>query len=801
MAETEEDIKPIDAEQQMESDEGSAPDDQSEQPAKQSKSKPAKKAKAKSKGKKASDSVTDEPLEEDSAPESVPESMDDVDTSGMTEEEIADMEQRVKEERLRRVQGSVSLGDISEDDFISYLDDIADNGEVNEEDLVTLKTHYPDADIQIENNTDLAFGDGDDGAKRPNPFAKEEKTPVSPIKVQDSYASLDITEETPEIQADVDTLTHTLRNPFANQVQNDKPTLDTLADMSDETPKSPKAPIEKSVEKPTDTQAKGILKSKLNPDEHPVPQMELGVSQEELNARLAIRLMETPVPEFDSVELSQKVVMDTESPQPIHSNLLSKLDMVDHAFFTRRGGVSSGEYFSLNTGFHASDEMDRVLHNRLLATQMVNKDLELKDLFLVRQRHTPLVYSIEDDTPFGGDAPIADAMVTNKPGVALGILTADCIPVIFADPINHVIGIAHCGWRGAINGITTHTVIAMESLGAVRSNIYASLGPGISQQNYEIGQDLYSLFLAQDLTNKRFFKQMDVDDSRQIFTQSSIPANPYFFDLQGYVLERLRPLGLKDVEMVDLCTYGNEDLLFSHRRESRRGLRAGRQISIVSLNSERKGDGGEEEIQHASKSAEIFYKIRRRLSGWLPRYEEYEFVTHSDNTERHDRVVSIIKDMKERYGQIEFVEEKEDKPKPQAPKDGVAEGPAFSEDEKRERLAKLGAAAAQLKGNFARKPRKAGANPAMASSNPPPEPVETAKKAGAKKTKAKKKTAKKTDAKKAEAKKSKAKKSEDKPVDGGDDVSVDDAVVDTPADTPVDDTPSDTATEQTNNDA
>lgn len=682
MAESEEETKPA--------EDTPTPEENSEQ------EKPAKKAKSKkAKGKKSKESEGDTPADADS--------------------DTADTKPK------KSKQGTVQLGDISEEEFVDFLHEEHEKppeDEKSKKPLITAKTHAPEISSKLNFDKKRYQGLGLDSIENP-----------------EEGMLLDVT-----------------------RTENIRDRANTLpADSIDETPEVPSLAGQKQPDHATASKRTG--KQGLNPDEHPVPQMETGVTQDELNARLAIRLMETEVPLFNEVDLSEKVILDTESPNPIHSTMMSGLDMVDHAFFTRRGGVSSGEYFSLNTGFHARDERERVLQNRRLAVRTLNPKLNLNQLFLTRQRHTPIVHTVTDDTVPAGALPIADALVTNKSGIALGIQTADCLPVIFADPINHVVGIAHCGWRSAINGITTHTIMAMEALGAVRQNIYASLGPCISQDNYEVGQDLYSLFLTQDLSNKRFFKQRRRNPMERRHPMS--PQNPYYFDLQGYVVERLRPMDIQDVEMIDLCTYGNEDLLFSHRRESRRGLRAGRQIAIVSLNRERDGEGGQEEEHFESKAHEIYYKVRKRLAGLMPKYEEYEMITTNDSTERRKRIMNTIKDMKERYGEFEL-EEQEETTEDRKPEAGE---PLFSAEEQAQRMEALGAAAAKLKGNFVRKPRKPGANPAMASATPPPEDepkTDEPKAEGAKTDEPKAEDAKKGKTKKAKAKKAKATKSDAK---------------------------------------
>jgi len=176
------------------------------------------------------------------------------------------------------------------------------------------------------------------------------------------------------------------------------------------------------------------------------------------------------------------------------------------------------------------------------------------------------------DTPWSGDArPRADAIVTNRPGLAIGISTADCGPVLFADPEAHIVGAAHAGWRGALAGVTDATIAAMEQLGAARARIVAAIGPMIRQPNYEVGPDLRDRFVAADSANRRFFAPSDRDDH-------------FMFDLAGYVASRLAAAGIGAIEDLGACTYADPGRFYSYRRMTHRGeADYGRHINAIVL--------------------------------------------------------------------------------------------------------------------------------------------------------------------------------------------------------------------------
>jgi YfiH family protein len=248
--------------------------------------------------------------------------------------------------------------------------------------------------------------------------------------------------------------------------------------------------------------------------------------------------------------------------------LLTDADGMTHGFFTREGGVSGGIYASLNCGFGSSDDRAAVTQNRTrVAARLGVDDPALRT---VHQVHGRTVVQVDGAGWTPTAAPKADAMVTSRPGVALGILTADCAPVLFADPAAGVIGAAHAGWRGALDGVLEATVLAMVGLGANRSRIRAGVGPCIAQASYEVGTDFPAAFLAQDAGNARFFAA-GRDGRHQ-------------FDLAGYVAARLRAAGVGMVEVMRVDTYAEPDLCFSFRRATHRGEPDyGRQVSAIAL--------------------------------------------------------------------------------------------------------------------------------------------------------------------------------------------------------------------------
>ena len=239
-----------------------------------------------------------------------------------------------------------------------------------------------------------------------------------------------------------------------------------------------------------------------------------------------------------------------------------------HGFLGRRGGVSTGELGGLNVGYGSNDDRSAIDENRRLAIAALLADAEL---VTVHQVHSADVVHAERPWP-EGERPRADAMVTNRPNLLLGILTADCAPVQLADHQAAVVGAAHTGWRGALAGVTDSTIVAMERLGARRENIHAAVGPCVGQASYEVDDRFRARFVDHDRDNARFFV--------------SGPAGKPHFDLEAYVVHRLIAAGIDEVEALNLDTYADADRFYSYRRATHRNEPAyGRQLSLIGLAS------------------------------------------------------------------------------------------------------------------------------------------------------------------------------------------------------------------------
>ncbi|MGE0668437.1 MAG: peptidoglycan editing factor PgeF [Sphingomonadales bacterium] len=241
---------------------------------------------------------------------------------------------------------------------------------------------------------------------------------------------------------------------------------------------------------------------------------------------------------------------------------------VVHGFFTRQGGVSTGVYASLNCGPGSDDLPQHVAENRRLAMDLLGMSDSM--LCTVHQVHgDDVVFVTKPWTP--GTRPKADAMVTRAPGVVLGVLAADCAPVLFADPIARVVGACHSGWQGAFRGVAQATVQAMVRLGARPSSIRAAIGPCIAQPSYEVGPEFRARFVLKDDTWQRYFA-------------ASARPNHYLFDLPGFVEARLGDTGIGHVERLRRDTYAEADSFFSFRRTTHRGeADYGRQLSAIGL--------------------------------------------------------------------------------------------------------------------------------------------------------------------------------------------------------------------------
>lgn len=257
---------------------------------------------------------------------------------------------------------------------------------------------------------------------------------------------------------------------------------------------------------------------------------------------------------------------------------LSDCAALAHGFFTRKGGVSEGIYASLNCGPGSEDASDNIVENR----RRVAETLGAESLCSLYQIHSAEVIAVNE--PFT-EKPQADAMVTNQPCIALGILTADCGPVLFADPESRVIGAAHAGWKGAFSGILENTIAEMEALGARRQHITAVLGPTISQASYQVDAAFCERFSQQDKDNERFFSPSLPAERFDAFAMQPPQAiSHYQFDLPGYILHRLNNSGLAKAEALAMDTYNNEAEFFSYRRTTHLGEPDyGRQISAIML--------------------------------------------------------------------------------------------------------------------------------------------------------------------------------------------------------------------------
>jgi len=250
----------------------------------------------------------------------------------------------------------------------------------------------------------------------------------------------------------------------------------------------------------------------------------------------------------------------------VEVNRAVSLGELPHGFLGRRGGVSVGVCAGLNVGFGSSDDREAIEGNRRLAIAAIHPEAELAT---VHQVHSAVVVHAERAWA-QGERPKADAMVTDTPNLLLGILTADCAPVLFADHHAVVVGAAHAGWRGALAGVTDATIAAMEELGARRDNIHAAVGPCIAQPSYEVDEAFRGRFLQHDAENVRFFV--------------TGPAGKPHFDLEAYVVHRLIAAGIGEVEALNLDTYADPDRFFSFRRATHRGeADYGRQLSAIAI--------------------------------------------------------------------------------------------------------------------------------------------------------------------------------------------------------------------------
>ena len=250
------------------------------------------------------------------------------------------------------------------------------------------------------------------------------------------------------------------------------------------------------------------------------------------------------------------------------SEPLAALASIRHGFFTRKGGVSDGIFASLNIGYGSNDVAEKVSENRARVERAMQAPTG--SLTTQYQVHGIAVTPLTAPVPYGESAQ-ADAMVTDRPNILLGILTADCAPILFADPRQGVIGAAHAGWKGAFGGIAQETVKAMQALGAKTQNIVVSLGPCIAQKSYEVDMGFRDRFITQTENNSRFFLP-------------SPRVGHFQFDLRGYIAHQLALAGVEQVNLLANDTCFEEDDFFSYRRTTLRlETQYGRQVSTIML--------------------------------------------------------------------------------------------------------------------------------------------------------------------------------------------------------------------------
>lgn len=251
---------------------------------------------------------------------------------------------------------------------------------------------------------------------------------------------------------------------------------------------------------------------------------------------------------------------------PVRAATLEQMDHIRHGFFTKEGGVSDGIYASLNCGRGSDDKTANVNENRRRVATCLGATHP--DIITPYQVHSPDVF-VADKIIDPNDVPKADAVVTSVRGLAVGVLTADCTPVLFAAADTGIVGAAHAGWRGATTGVLEATVQQMERLGANRNTICAAIGPCIHQSAYEVGPEFESNLIAQSSENAMFFK-------------TPIGKSRAHFDLPAYVNHRLQHLDISIIECASLCTYSNESKFFSYRRTTAMKERDyGRQIAAI----------------------------------------------------------------------------------------------------------------------------------------------------------------------------------------------------------------------------
>lgn len=254
----------------------------------------------------------------------------------------------------------------------------------------------------------------------------------------------------------------------------------------------------------------------------------------------------------------------TKKPIAIKNENFMKNTNIKHAFFTRQGGVSKGIYESLNVGFGSQDDQECIKENRRRICEAIG--INETQLITVHQIHSNKCVFVKEN--FQGEKPKCDAMVSNEKNLALGIITADCCPILLADPNAGIIAAAHAGWKGAMQNISEQTIKIMEKNGANRKNINALLGPTIQQENYEVSKEFFDQFINQNTENKQFFQNKE--------------NNKFQFNLPQYIAKNLEKSGVAEVSEIKKCTYPKKNNLFSNRRAYHKKQKDyGRQMALI----------------------------------------------------------------------------------------------------------------------------------------------------------------------------------------------------------------------------
>ena len=227
------------------------------------------------------------------------------------------------------------------------------------------------------------------------------------------------------------------------------------------------------------------------------------------------------------------------------------LEEIDHCFFSKLGGVSTNQYFSLNCGKGSNDSNANVKRNLKFVADYY--DLKINNIITLHQNHSNKAVIISDQNIKKYNL-CFDGLVTNKKNIILGILTADCAPILFYDSNNMIVGACHAGWRGALTGIIENTLIKMKSIGSKIDNIRCAIGPCIGQESYEVGKDFYNEFVSVESTAHQFFEKKPNEISK------------YTFSLEGYIIDKLSRLGINSINSIRIDTFKEDHICFSYRK-------------------------------------------------------------------------------------------------------------------------------------------------------------------------------------------------------------------------------------------